>query len=523
MIFTINGCSIDTEAYEIKRGSVPIPAEPQVFDLLVLLLENSDRLVTKDELIERVWQGRIVSDATVSSRIKAARAALGDDGSVQHCIRTVRRRGYRMVGSVTRSEDGEIFTAVEPEAAASGVEARPDLPDKPSIAVLPFVNMSRDGEQDFLADGLAEDIITALSRMPWFFVIARNSSFAYRDQDTDVQDVSAKLGVRYVLRGSLRRAGNRLRVSAQLVDAVSGSHVWADRYDRDMINLFDVQDEVTRSIVGAVVPQFLSSEARRAKRKNPADLDAWECVMRGRAHLWKLGRSDAAEARRLFERAMALSPDGNHGIGDLALVHFLEGHYRWSDAPELSHRKMLATAEKAVAADDTDPLALTILAWANIVAHRWDDALPPVDRAIEISPNFAPAIGMRGTIHALLGEADRGVACLQTAMRLSPLDGFMPFWLMGLAWANHALGDYEASADAARRAIQLAPDNPTFRRQLAAAYANLGRMEEARDAVADYLRIAPGHTLEDARRVSTRVEEHRRRYIDALRQAGLPA
>jgi adenylate cyclase len=409
-----------------------------------------------------------------------------------------------------------------PAHAAPVSSTRPALPDKPSIAVLPFDNMSNDPDQDFFADGMAEDIITALSRMPWFFVIARNSSFTYKGRAVNVTQVSTELGVRYVLEGSVRKAGTRLRITAQLIDATTGKHVWAERYDRDVLDIFDVQDEVTQAIVSAVAPEFLATEARRARRKDPAQLDAWECVMRGRALLWKQGREDAAEARALFERAIELQPSGEFGTSDLAMVYCLEAFYRWGDSPAESFRKMLETAERAVAADDTDPMALTILSWANIHAHRWNEALPPVERSIELSPNFAPAMGIKGGVLALLGEPERGIESINDAIRLSPRDGFMSFWLMGLFWGYHALERYEEAADVAQRAIRIAPNNPTFRRQLASSLALLGRMDEARVAVQEYLRLEPDHTIADASKVPTKIPEHLDRFVEGLRKAGLP-
>ena len=412
-------------------------------------------------------------------------------------------------------EDGSLFPA------PTDTPAPPVLPDKPSIAVLPFDNMSNDPDQDFFADGMAEDIITALSRMPWFFVISRNSSFTYKGRAVDVKQVATELGVRYVLEGSVRKAGNRLRITAQLIDATNGNHVWAERYDREITDIFEVQDEVTRAIVGAVAPEFLSTEAKRSRHKDASQLDAWECVMRGRAHLWKLGREDSAEARRLFERAIELLPSGELGTSDLALVYFLETFYGWSDSPPKSLRMMLETAERAVAADDGDPLALTILAWANVFAHRWDEALPPVDRAVELSPNFAPAIGVRGAVLALLGDAQPSIEEIEKAIRLSPRDGFMTIWLMGLFWAYHALTRYEEAAETARRAIRIAPDNPTFRRQLASASAMLGRLDDAREAITEYRRLEPDHTIADASKIPSKVPEHLDRFIEGLRKAGL--
>jgi adenylate cyclase len=414
-----------------------------------------------------------------------------------------------------------LSAATAADAAAATDDVLP-LPDKPSIAVLPFDNMSGDPEQEHFADGMAEDIITALSRMPWFFVIARNSSFTYKGRAVDVTKVAAELGVKYVLEGSVRKGGNRLRITAQLIDATSGKHIWAERYDRELLDIFEVQDEVTQAIVAAVAPEFLSTEARAARRKDARQLDAWECVMRGRAHLWKLGREDAAEARQLFERAIELAPGGEFGASDLALVYFLEFFYRWGDSPEQSLKKMLITAQKAVAVDESDPLSWTVLAWASQFARRWDEATESIERAIQLSPNFVPAIGIRGGIRALNGQPDSGIELINQAARLSPSDGFMPFWMLSIFWAYYAKGQYDEAAKAAQRGLRTAPDNPTLRRQLAAAYAMLGRMDEAKAALDEYLRIEPDHTIADSRKIPSSVPEDLERFLDGLRKAGLP-
>ncbi len=412
--------------------------------------------------------------------------------------------------------------------AADGLPATADtaaplvLPEKPSIAVLPFANMSGDPEQEFFADGMAEDIITALSRMPWFFVISRNSTFTYKGRAVDVKQVARELGVKYVLEGSVRKAGNRVRITAQLIDATTGQHVWAERYDREITDIFEVQDEVTQAIVGAVAPEFLSVEARSARRKDAAQLDAWECVMRGRALMWKMRPEDAAEARKLFERAIELAPGGEFGMSDLALVHCLEFFYRWGNSPEKSHEDMLRTVEKAVAANDHDLWALTIMGFAYAFARRWSDAMTPVDRAIEQSPNFAPAIGVRGLILALLGDTDEAIQCYDRAHRLSPRDSALALWDMGRVWAYFIEGRYEEAAAQAQKAIRVAPQNPTYRRQLASCYALLGRMDDARGALRDYLRLEPDHTIADVSKIPASNPEHLERFLEGLRMAGLP-
>ena len=396
------------------------------------------------------------------------------------------------------------------------------LPDKPSIAVLPFTNMSGDPEQEYFADGMAEDLITELSRMPWFFVTARNSSFTYKGHAVDVKQVGRELGVAYVLEGSVRKAGNRLRINAQLIDAQTGNHVWAERYDREITDIFDIQDEITQAMIGAVAPEFVSAELKKSRQKDPAQLNAWECVMRGRAHVWKLGRDDAIAARRLFEQAIALSPGSGMGASDLALVHFVDAFYGWGESQEQSFKEMVLTAEKAVAIDDSDPMALTILAWAYNFALEWDEALVTVDRAIALSPNFAPAIGIRGSILACADEPDLAIATVNDAIRLSPRDGFMPYWLMGLFWAYHSLQNYKEAAAIALRAIRIAPENPTFWRQLTVAYYMLDRLEESKEALEHYLELAPGATVDNARNIPSRNRQHLERFIEILKKAGVP-
>ena len=271
---------------ELSRGRRDVPVEPQVFDLLVYLLENRDRVVSKDDLLDKIWSGRSVSESTLTSRINAARKAIGDSGSRQKLIRTVPRKGFRFVGPV----DTQSVSAGAGETAAgtsdhvgSSLRCLPQ-PDRPAIAVLPFTNMSDDREQEYFSDGISEDIITALSKLRWFFVIARNSSFTYKGKAVHMKQIAEELGVGYVLEGSVRKSGERVRITAQLNDVSTGSHIWAERYDRDLADVFVVQDEITESIVAAIEPQLYAAESFRAQRKPPGSLDAWDLVMRALSH-----------------------------------------------------------------------------------------------------------------------------------------------------------------------------------------------------------------------------------------------
>ena len=278
MRYLFENYTLDTEKRELHRGADAVPITPQVFDLLDYLIRNRERVVSKDDLIGAVWNGRIVSDAALTTRLNGARNAIGDSGEEQRLLKTLARRGFRFVGQV-REERG---------CAAPGNRAEPPkssltLPTRPSLAVLPFVNLSLDPEQEYFADGVVEDITMALSRFHWLFVIARNSSFTYKGRSVDVRQVGRELGVRYVLEGSVRKAGNRLRIAGQLIDAETGAHLWANHFDGALEDVFDLQDHVTSSVVGAIAPKLQREEIKRAKRKPTENLDAYDYYLRGLA------------------------------------------------------------------------------------------------------------------------------------------------------------------------------------------------------------------------------------------------
>jgi TolB-like protein len=256
---------IDAERRELRRADQLVELEPQVFDILLHLIRNGERVVSKDELIAAIWGGRIVSHATIDSRVKAARRAVGDTGAAQTLIRTFPRKGLRFIAEFEEIADAKSSRASPASASSAGLP----LPDKPSIAVLPFTNMSGDTEQEYFADGMTEDVITALSKWRWFFVIARNSTFAYKGRSIDITQVGRELGVQYVLEGSVRRAGERIRVTAQLIDARSGAHAWAERYDQSLVDIFALQDEITRGIAAAIEPVLARSEAQHATTSRP--------------------------------------------------------------------------------------------------------------------------------------------------------------------------------------------------------------------------------------------------------------
>src|SRR5271155_2924884 len=318
MTLSFGDYEIDIERRELRRAKLSVHVEPQVFDLLVYLMRNRDRVVSKDDLIASVWGGRIVSDSTLASRINAARKAIGDSGENQKLIRTVARRGLRFVGAVRMQPNAAEIAAAARTPASEFREQPPPilpLPDRPAIAVLPFSNMTDDQQQEYFSDGISEDIITALSKLRWFLVIARNSSFIYKGKAVHLKQVADELGVGYVVEGSVRRSGDRVRITVQLNDVTTGSHLWAERYDRNLADVFAVQDEITEAIVAAIEPQLYAAESFRAQRKLPNSLDAWDLVMRALSHYWRVTRQDNVVAQALLEKAIAIDPNYGQALG----------------------------------------------------------------------------------------------------------------------------------------------------------------------------------------------------------------
>ena len=339
---------LDADRRELHRGSTPVAVEPQVFDLLVYLVKNRDRVVSKDDLIASVWGGRNVSDSTLSSRMNAARRAIGDNGDEQRLIRTVPRRGARFVGEVSTAP---VQSRATP---APGPRTPAIRPSRPAVAVLPFVNVSGEPDQDYFADGISEDIITALSKVRWFFVIARNSCFSYKGAPINTKRIGEELGINYLIEGSVRKSGDRVRITAQLNDTAIGNQLWSERYDRQLAGVFDVQDEITEAVVAAIEPQIYAAENFRARRKAPENLDAWGLVMRALSHYWSVTREDNLKAQELLEQAIAIDSNYAQALAVLAVSHTFGAHMGWEDVPmavSIAQRTGLA----AVQADSEDP------------------------------------------------------------------------------------------------------------------------------------------------------------------------
>jgi adenylate cyclase len=394
------------------------------------------------------------------------------------------------------------------------------LPDKPSVAVLPFTNMSGDPEQEFFADGIAEDVITALSRYPSLFVIARNSCFTYKGRAVDVKQVGRELGVRYVLEGSLRKSGNRIRVTAQLVEAETGKHVWAERYDRDLADIFALQDEITEAVTIAIAPAIADAEQQRAMRKPPGNLDAWAAYQRGLWHLSKSTPNDNSLAEKFFQQAIDLDPNFSRAYGGLAGTQDQTAYFFTRDLPE-TLSLAAALARRAVALDGADAEARSLLGHVLWRHGDYEGALSEAERALATAPNLAFAHQTLGAALIFSGRPKEGVAALERSIRLDPRDPRSAVRLSRLAIGLYFSRDYAGAVEVAKRAIRSYPDVPQPYRWLAAALGQLGRIEEAKEALEQAVAIVPGSfEMNVRRRVPWMRPEDHAHMLEGLRKAG---
>jgi adenylate cyclase len=506
---------LDTDRRELKRSGELIPLEPQVFDLLVYLVQNRDRVVSKDDLIASVWGGRIVSDSTLTSRINAVRRAVGDNGEQQKVIRTIARKGVRFVGLVVEQQ--------QPGGPAAGLQIALTLPDRPSIAVLPFTNMSGDPKQDYFIDGIGEEIIIALSRVRWFFVIARHSSFAYRGRGMDAKQIARELGVRYVLVGSVRCVGDRVRVSTQLIEASSGNNVWARTYDRAVADIFAVQDEITQTIVGAIEPQLSRAERERARVKARDNLDAWSTYQRGMFHLYRCTRQDLIEARKLFQQATAIDPELGPAYSAEAEAYYYEVVYGFAESNQENREKAIGPARRAVTLDAEDAGAHCTLGRIRYLRREYPPAISELKTALELNSSLALAHYGLGAALVFSGKAAEAVPHLESAIRLSPHDPNMGSFLVRIADARYFVGDYEGAITFALKAL----GQPSFQWSryavLIAALGQLGRHSEAGRYLDEVTRERPDFSLSFVRNTHLFGEQDiMDRFCEGLRKAAVP-
>jgi adenylate cyclase len=491
---------------------------PKSFDVLRYLVENAGRLISKDEIMKAVWPHVVVTDESLLRCISEVRAAIGD--REQRIIKTVPRRGYLFRADLTRQATDDRTMS---RLAASASEM---IPEKASIAVLAFNNLSGDPGQEYFSDGITDDIITDLSRFSELFVIARNSSFQYKGQSPDIRQVGRELGVRYVLEGSIRRAGDRIRISAQLIDAVTGAHRWGERYDRELKDVFAVQDEVSRTIVALLVAYVSKAEAERTRLKPPATWQAHDFVMRASdilsARWWSLDVADLYEVRRLLERSIALDPHYARAYAALSHTHLaawmrpLDDDFLIPAALERAHR----LARKAVELDPNLPIAHAHFGMVLTFQGRHEQSVAEFEKAMALNPNFTD--WRFGIALNRAGEPARAAQVIETHMRHDPFYAPSAPGVLGLA--RYLLREYAQALPPLRDCVSRAPDVREGHVWLAANLAQLGRLDEARAEAAEVLRIDPKFTIDGTSRrlFLYKRSEDAEHIFDGLRKAGLP-
>jgi TolB-like protein len=514
--------AFDTDRRELHRGANAVAIAPQVFDLLDYLIRNRERVVTKDDIIDVVWNGRSVSDAALTTRLNVVRSAIGDSGEEQRLIKTLPRKGFRFVGAV-REEQRQAAAEIADEAS-DAPKSSLTLSDRPSIAILPFTNLSSDPEQEYFADGMVDEITTALSRFKWLFVIARNSSFTFKGKAVDVKEVGRKLGVRYVLEGSVRKASGKVRIAGQLIDAVTDTHIWADRFERDMTDVFSLQDEVTVAVVSAIEPKLLQTEIALAARRRPENLTAYDYYLRARQQFHLASREATAAAVEFASRAADLDPRFALSVALAAHCHMDKLLWGYAVDPQFERQEAVRLSRLALSIDNSDPetLASAALISAFLVGDR-DAEIEMADRAVALNPNSSFAWLCRGWVYRNLGLHEEALLSLECTVHLNPLDPLSYRTLVGMAASYIELRRFDEAVAAGKKARRENPSWSTTYRFLAAAFAHLGRDVEAREAAARQLELDPTFTVSAyIARIAVGGQHNAGLLIEGLRKADLP-
>jgi TolB-like protein/DNA-binding winged helix-turn-helix (wHTH) protein len=546
MLYRFAEFEIDVSQQELRRQGSSVHIEPQVFDLIVHLVRNRDRIVSKDELIETIWNGRIISEAALSSRINGARRALGDSGADQTLIRTLHKRGFRFVGDVQTIEAAEADAkavrlvpdsspaSIDPAGGPVSVEVsrlddvvsesvKAEAIARSSIAVLPFGNMSGDPENDYFSYGLTEDIIRLLARNRWLSVISRHSTIAFQGRTVDAREVGELLGVTYVMVGSVRKSRDTVRITAELVRAADGKQLWSDKYDLQLEYIFDIQEEMARQIAATIEPELSKVEQQLAARKAPESLDAWDCYQRGLWNLWRFTTPGFDSAEIYFQRAIDADPDFARGHGALSYVNLQRA---FIDEPKDRAARLetaLRQGRHAVSLDELDCFCHCALGRALCLTHQNDEALAALDVSLELNPSFAQAYFAQGFNMLWYGREIEAETLLDRATMLSPRDSHISSFHHVRSWAHFSLGEYDIAVEFARRATR----QPTVTYQafatLAASLGHLGDRAQAEIAATELRQRKPNYSTGTARQEFFFCNDPGfiDRFVEGLRVAGI--
>jgi TolB-like protein/class 3 adenylate cyclase/Tfp pilus assembly protein PilF len=517
-VLRFDGFELDTAHFELRRAGQRIPVEPQAFDLLVFLARNHSRTVTKAEAHAALWGERIVSDAALSSQIKAARRALGDDGASQRMIATVHGRGFRFLPEIRSAAPAP---ATAPLTEASGEDPGPAR--RPSVAVLPLVNLNRDPAEDYFADGISEDITTALAKNRWLTVVARNPAFAFRNAQESLRIVGEKLLAEYLVTGSVRKAGSRFRITIQVVDAGTEQSVWSERFDRDMVDIFELQDEISELVAARIESELGLSEQRKAERRPRKNLGAWDLYQLGVAEFYKFTPECNRKSQELLRRSIALDPTFAGAHSRLAYAIVLSMIY-FDAAPEPSRMdEALEAARKAIELDDQDANAHFVLGRVHLARCEYDQAIDALEHAVELNPCLAVSYCGLGDSLAYEGRLDEAIEQFETAIRLSPHDPFRWAFYSYRSLAHLFRGEYEDAVAWARRSVAIPNAQYWARAHLVAALGHLTDAKRAREARDELLRVKPEFSIEFAREhlFYLKRDDQMEVYLDGLRKAGV--
>jgi TolB-like protein/Tfp pilus assembly protein PilF len=521
-MFQFGEFTLDQDRLELRRNGTRCDIEPQVFTLILHLIHERSRVVSKDDLINAVWDGAVISDSALNARISAARRVLGDNGKSQSVIRTFPRRGFRFVAEVSTLDE-------EPDLqkdASSGAPTDPmaQRSPKPVIAVLPFDNLSADIEQQYFADGISEDIITALTKHRWLMVIARNSSFAFRGHSMDIRQISKELGSDYLVEGSVRKLGDRIRITAQLIHGVTGANIWAHNYDCPLSELFDVQDDIIATIAGRIEPELGEYERTHVKAAPPRDLDAWDNYHLGLARFYKFNEADNTAAQDLFRRCIDLDPNFGLAHSWLAYAITLRAVYFEADlTPEMLHEANTAI-RRALEIDDQDAVAHFAAGRVLLACCDYDAALRELETAIDLNPCLAQAYCGLGDSLAYEGRMDEAIGLFEKAIQLSPHDPFRWAFFSYRALAHLFQKDFQSAEQWADKAVRVPNSHYWANAHLVVALSHQNRPDATQAALENLLARKPGFTCAVAqnRLFYIKRPDQLALYLDGLRAAGLP-
>lgn len=510
---------LDPDRFELRRDGTPVAVEPQVFDLVSYLARNAERTVTKEEIFSRLWGDRFVSDSALSSQIKMARKVLGDDGTAQHTIRTIHGRGFRFVAELSQPEEKPAPNGIHvPEAMTYKMATM-----KPSVAILPFINLNTEPSEDYLADGITEDITTALSKNRWLTVIARNSTFSFRNSADGIRVIGEKLGASYIVTGSVRKAGQRVRITVQLVDAGTENSVWSERFDRDMKDIFDLQDEITELVASRIESELGMTEQRKAERRPRKNLGAWDLYQLGVAEFYKFTPEANQRCQDLLRQSLDLDPDFASAHSRLAYAIVLSMVY-FDAAPDDDRMdEALIAARRALELDDQDANSFFTIGRVYLARREYDLAIDALEHAVELNPYLAVTYCGLGDSLAYEGRLDEAIEQFEIAIRLSPHDPFRWAFYSYRSLAHLFRGEYEDAVSWARKSVQIPNAQYWAKAHLVAALGLLGEKDQAARAIHELTKLKPEFSIDFAREhlFYLKKEDQIETYMDGLRKAGL--